>query len=194
TFIACDVTSEDSVASLIAGVEEQYGRLDMAYNNAGIVAKFEHVHKKPVEDFDRVIAVNVRGVFLCMKYEIPLMLKNGGGAIVNTSSTAGLVGVPGIVDYAASKHAVVGMTKTAAIEYAKQGIRINCIHPAGVNTPMIAGMNVSEDIAPLLNADTPMGRLGEPQEIADAVVWLSSDEASFITGTSLPIDAGSTAV
>lgn len=197
SFKACNVADEEAVKSLMGYIKTTYGRLDVAYNNAGIVKRFEHVHEKSTADFDLVIAVNLRGVFLCMKYEIPLMLESGGGSIVNTSSTAGLVAVPGLVDYAASKHAVVGMTKVAATEYAQQGIRINAIHPAGVETPMIAGMDLAESIAPLMqtsSSPTPMQRMAQTDEIAQAVLWLCSDQASFVTGASIPLDGGMTAI
>lgn len=193
----CDVADDDSVQAMIAMIRDQFGKLDAAFNNAGIVQRFEHLHTKSVADFDKVIAVNLRGVFLCMKYEIPLMLEHGGGAIVNTSSTAGLVAVPGIVDYVASKHAVAGMTKAAAIEYATQGIRVNAVHPAGVETPMIAGMDVSPEIAPLMesaSSPTPAGRMAQTTEIAQAVMWLCSQQSTFVTGVSLPIDGGTTAI
>ncbi len=197
TFIKTDVTDADSVENLIKTVEATYGRLDYAHNNAGIMGKFEALHEKKVEAFDKVIAVNLRSVFLCMKYEIPLMLAGGGGAIVNTSSSAGLVGRPGMIDYVASKHAVAGMTKVAALEYVMQGMRVNAILPGGTMTPLVTTMDFSPEFAEMMaNAPDPhpMQRMAEPDEIANAVVWLCSDEASYVNGSLFTVDGGLTAL
>lgn len=191
-FIRADVSSEDDVKALIAEAIDTFGRLDYAHNNAGILGSFGPLHETDTALYDKIVAVNQRGVFLCMKYEIPAMLQNGGGAIVNTSSAAGIQAVPGLISYTASKHAVAGMTKVAAVEYAGAGIRVNAVNPGGVNTPMMAGLSeaaAQADDAP--NAH-PIGRSAEPEEIANAVVWLCSDEASFVVGHNFVVDGGMT--
>lgn len=198
TFVQCDVSNEESVKTLMQVTVETYGGLDFAVNNAGILPKFEPMHQKPTDSFDRVMAVNARGVFLCMKYEIPLMLEKGG-AIVNTSSAAGLVAQPGIAEYAASKHAVAGMTKTAGVEYARAGIRINAVNPGGVQTNMTQNIDMDPTFAEMMAAAQqrdphPIGRSADPAEIANAIVWLCSDEASFVAGHNLAIDGGLTIV
>jgi NAD(P)-dependent dehydrogenase (short-subunit alcohol dehydrogenase family) len=168
-----------------------YGRLDGAFNNAGIEGKMVDTAEYPEDVFDRIIAINLKGVWLCMKYEIPQMLKQGGGAIVNTASGAGLVGVDQLSAYNASKHGVVGLTKTAALEFAQKNIRVNCVCPGLINTPMVArmvdsgGMNEQEFLAA-----EPVGRMGRPEEIGEGVVWLLSDAASFVTGHAMSIDGG----
>lgn len=198
TFVQADVADEASVQNLMKAVIDTYGRLDYAANNAGILPKFEPMHQKPIESFDKVMAVNVRGVFLCMKYEIPLMLENGG-SIVNTSSAAGLVAQPGIADYAASKHAVNGLTKTVAVEYAKAGIRVNAVNPGGVVTNMMMGVQMDESFAEMMaqaqqQDQHPIGRSAQPEEIANAIVWLASDEASNMVGHTMSVDGGLTVV
>ncbi|NDJ36337.1 MAG: glucose 1-dehydrogenase [Chloroflexi bacterium] len=195
-FVHTDVADEDSVKHLMQTTIDTYGQLNYAANNAGILPKFEPMHQKPVDVFDRVIAVNVRGVFLCMKYEIPLMLENGG-AIVNTSSAAGLRAQPGVADYAASKHAVNGLTRTAAVEYAALGIRINAVNPGGVVTNMVMNIQMDESYAAMMQAAQqqdphPIGRSAQPEEIANAIVWLCSDEATFMVGHTLSVDGGMT--
>jgi NAD(P)-dependent dehydrogenase (short-subunit alcohol dehydrogenase family) len=176
---------------MITKTVETYGRLDGAFNNAGIEGKMADTIAYPEDVFDRVIAINLKGVWLCMKYEIPQMLKNGGGSIVNTASGAGLVGVEQLSAYNASKHGVVGLTKTAALEFAQKNIRVNCVCPGLINTPMVArmidsgGMNEQEFLAA-----EPVGRMGRPEEIGEGVVWLLSDAASFVTGHALSIDGG----
>jgi NAD(P)-dependent dehydrogenase (short-subunit alcohol dehydrogenase family) len=170
---------------------ETYGRIDGAFNNAGVEGRMANTVEATEENFDRLIAINLKGVWLCMKYEIPQMLKQGGGAIVNTASAAGLVGVEGLSAYNASKHGVVGLTKTAALEFAQKNIRVNCVCPGLINTPMVArmidsgGMNEQDFIA-----GEPVGRMGKPEEIGEGVVWLLSDAASFVTGHSMSIDGG----
>ncbi|WP_047864599.1 glucose 1-dehydrogenase [Rubrobacter aplysinae] len=193
TFMKADVSKEDEVRSLIHGVVEAYGRLDCAHNNAGILGRFVPTADYDVSVFDQTIAVNLRGVFLCMKYEIPVMVGQGGGAIVNSSSAAGLQAQAGAIGYVASKHAVAGMTKTAAVEYAQVGVRINAVNPGGVNTAMVAGLaaDVPQDAQDAPNAH-PIGRSAEPEEIARAVVWLCSGEPSFVVGHNLTIDGGLT--
>ena len=189
--IAADVSVTKQVEMMITKTIETYGRLDGAFNNAGIEGKMADTIAYPEDVFDRVIAINLKGVWLCMKYEIPQMLKNGGGSIVNTASGAGLVGVEQLSAYNASKHGVVGLTKTAALEFAQKNIRVNCVCPGLINTPMVArmidsgGMNEQEFLAA-----EPMGRMGRPEEIGEGVVWLLSDAASFVTGHALSIDGG----
>lgn len=189
-FIKTDVSRADDVASLINKAVDAYGRLDCAFNNAGIEGEIASLQDLSEENWDRVININMKGVWLCMKYEIPQMLKQGSGAIVNTSSIAGLTGQATIA-YGASKHGVVGMTKVAALENATNGIRVNAVCPAAVYTPMVANlMNSDENIKAYIENMQPMGRVGQPEEIAQSVVWLCSDAASFITGHALPIDGG----
>ncbi len=191
-FVPCDVTSAADAQALVQRTVDLYGRLDCAHNNAGISGALVLTTDLTEADFDRTIAVNLKGVWLCMKYEIAQMLKQGeGGAIVNTSSGAGLVGIPHASAYTASKHGVVGLTKAAALEYAKETIRINAICPGMVRTPMTAG--IAPDMLKTFEETQPNGRTAEPEEIAEAALWLCSERASFVSGTSLAVDAGSTA-
>lgn len=188
TFIKADVSQEAEVEALVAKTAETYGRLDCAYNNAGIAGRTARVADDTEENWDRILAINLKGVWLCLKYEIPQMLKQGGGAIVNTASGAGLIGVRRTGAYVASKHGVVGLTKTAALEYAKSNIRVNAVCPGPIDTPMLRG--ASDRVIDAMAAAQPNGRLGQPQEIAEAVVWLCSDAASFVTGHPMPVDGG----
>jgi NAD(P)-dependent dehydrogenase (short-subunit alcohol dehydrogenase family) len=191
TFIKADVAKAAEVEALIKKVVETYGRLDCAFNNAGIEGTMTSTTDCSEENFDRTIAVNLKGVWLCMKHEIPQMLKQGGGAIVNTASVAGLVGFQGLSAYVASKHGVNGLTKTAALEYAKQGIRVNAVCPGVIHTPMLDRLFSSQPSAgETIAALEPVGRLGKPEEIAAAVVWLCSDAASFVTGLPMAVDGG----
>lgn len=194
TFVETDFTRPREVEALIRRIIEIYGRLDCAFNNAGIEEVRAQTADCTKEDWDRVMSTNLTGVWLCMKYEIPQMLKQGGGAIVNMASTAGLVGVEYCPAYVASKHGVVGLTKAAALEYAKAGIRINAVCPASTRTPMqerlIADHHQTEA---RISAMQPIGRMGKPEEIAAAVVWLCSDASSFITGHAMAVDGGFTA-
>ena len=189
--IAADVSVVRQVEMMVDKTVETYGRIDGAFNNAGIEGKMVDTAEYPEDVFDRIIAINLKGVWLCMKYEIPQMVKNGGGAIVNTASGAGLVGVAQLSAYNASKHGVVGLTKTAALEFAQKNIRVNCVCPGVINTSMVArmvdsrGMNEQE-----LLAAEPVGRMGRPDEIGEGVVWLLSDAASFVTGHTMTIDGG----
>ena len=189
--IAADVSITRQVEMMVDKTVATYGRLDCAFNNAGIEGKMVDTAEYPEDVFDRIIAINLKGVWLCMKYEIPQMVKNGGGAIVNTASGAGLVGVAQLSAYNASKHGVVGLTKTAALEFAQKNIRVNCVCPGVINTSMVArmvdsrGMNEQE-----LLAAEPVGRMGRPEEIGEGVVWLLSDAASFVTGHAMSIDGG----
>jgi NAD(P)-dependent dehydrogenase (short-subunit alcohol dehydrogenase family) len=192
--IAGDVTSESDVANMVARTVSAYGRLDCAYNNAGISSRADspagtRLHEVAQTGAARMFSVNLMGVFLCLKHEIAQMLKQGGGgAIVNTSSIAGLVGLPTSSHYVAAKHGVVGLTKTAALEYAQDGIRVNCVNPGYIKTPM------TDDIMKTryeeIMAKVPMHRLGSAEEIAEAVVWMCSDRASFMTGASHVVDGG----
>lgn len=190
-FIKCDVADEESVKSMVDKTIEKFGRLDYAFNNAGVEGLSAPVHECTVENWDRTIGVNLKGVWLCMKNEIPHMLKQGKTAIVNNASIAGLVGFPGIPAYVASKHGVIGLTKNAALEYAKTGLRVNVVCPGVIKTPMIdrfTGKN--KEVEKQFETAEPIGRLGQPEEVAEAVIWLCSDASSFVTGLSMPVDGG----
>jgi NAD(P)-dependent dehydrogenase (short-subunit alcohol dehydrogenase family) len=189
--VQADVAKAAEVEAMVNKTIEVFGRLDCALNNAGVPAIGKRIADCSEEDWDRVIEINLKGVWLCMKYEIPQMLKQGKGAIVNTSSAVGLVGAEGRDAYATSKHGVVGLTKVAALDYVKDNIRINAICPGGTLTPMMERVFARgpEWKEKLLQA-CPMGRFGMPEEIAEAVVWLCSDAASFVTGHALPVDGG----
>ncbi len=195
-FIHADVSNAEDVQALVAGAVETYGRLDCAFNNAGIEGFMEgRLHEYPEEIWDRLIDINLKGVWLCLKYEIPRMLEQGGGAIVNTASAAGLVGSRRLSAYVASKHAVVGLTKAAALEYAKDGIRVNAVCPGIIDTPMVRRLNAgrkADDEGPISSLQ-PVGRLGAPEEIAESVAWLCSDAASLVTGAAMAVDGGFTA-
>jgi len=191
-FFQCDVSQTDQVKNLIQATTDKYGRLDYAINNAGISMRPSSTVELDEAEWDRVININLKSVYLCMKYEIPHMQKIGGGVIINMSSLAGFRGKAGTLAYSASKHGVIGMTKTAALEYAKEGIRINAICPGLTKSGMTAGLDQRPELAESLLALIPMGRMGLSQNIADAAVWLCDDTASFITGHVLVIDGGQT--
>ncbi|HYD94099.1 MAG TPA: SDR family oxidoreductase [Noviherbaspirillum sp.] len=194
-FIRCDIAQAAQVESMVAHVVERHGRLDCAFNNAGIEIEHLPLAESDEATFDRIMSVNVKGVWLCMKHEIRQMLKQGGGAIVNTASVAGLVGAPLQPIYAASKHAVVGLTRTAAAEYGKAGIRINAVCPGIIRTPMLERALEREPRREKSIVKVhPIGRLGEAEEIANAALWLCSDNASFVTGHQLAVDGGLTAI
>jgi NAD(P)-dependent dehydrogenase (short-subunit alcohol dehydrogenase family) len=192
--VRCDVADEVEVASSIAGVLERFGRLDFAFNNAGIQIPPADAADEEGDAFDRVIRVNLRGVWACMKHELRHMRTRGSGAIVNNSSLGGLVGQAERGSYHSAKHGVIGLTKSAAIEYAPRGIRINAICPGVVDTPMVSAMlEIQGDALREIFAQQPIGRLGEASEIAAAVMWLCSPGASFVIGAAIPIDGGFTA-
>lgn len=192
--IAGDVSDETFVKLLVEQSVSTFGRLDAAFNNAGIQSPAVETADVESEVFDRINGINLRGVWLCMKYQLIQMRKQGSGAIVNNSSLGGLVGVPGRAAYHAAKHGVLGLTKSAALEYAARGIRINAICPGIVETSMVAGMLQGETaVMQEMMKDVPINRLGTAQEIANAVLWLCSSAASFIVGVALPIDGGYTA-
>lgn len=190
-FINCDVSNDVNVRLMVQKVIDQYGRLDYAFNNAGIEGHQAITHECTEEIWERTIGVNLKGVWLCMKYEIQQMLKQGRGAIVNTASIAGLVGFQGLPAYVASKHGVIGLTKTAALEYAKLGIRINAVCPGVIKTPMVdrfTGKN--KEVEKQFENMEPVGRMGQPEEVAEAAIWLCSDAASFVTGDAMAVDGG----
>lgn len=191
SFHAVDVSNQQAVEGLINKVVETYGRLDYAFNNAGIEGQMALTPDCTIENWNRVIAIDLTAVFLCMKYEIAQMLKQGGGSIVNTASVAGLYGLAAAPAYVAAKHGVAGLTKTAALEFAQKGIRVNAVCPGFIRTPMVdrvldKGVFSEEQIF----AAEPMHRMGKPEEIAEAVLWLCSDASSFVTGLPMPIDGG----
>lgn len=190
-FIRTDISNALDVERLIDRSIKIYGRLDFAHNNAGIEGIIAATADCTEENWDRVISINLKGVWLCMKYEIPLMLKQGGGAIVNTASVAGLVGFQGMPAYCASKGGIIALTRTAALEYATRGIRINAVCPGVIRTPMVERTTGGKSEAEAqFVALEPIGRMGAPEEIAETVIWLCSDAASFVTGHPLVVDGG----
>jgi NAD(P)-dependent dehydrogenase (short-subunit alcohol dehydrogenase family) len=192
--VRCDVSDEDSVAAMVKATVDTFGRLDMAFNNAGIQVPPSDAADEPAEVFDRVNAINLRGVWACMKHELAQMRAQGSGAIVNCSSLGGLVGLPGRASYHASKHGVIGLTTSAALEYAPRGIRINAVCPGTIETPMVTDMIAKGELDMTeAVANQPIARLGRAEEIAASVLWLCSPGASFIVGVALPVDGGYTA-
>jgi NAD(P)-dependent dehydrogenase (short-subunit alcohol dehydrogenase family) len=191
TFIQTDISQAIEVEALITKTVETYGRLDCALNNAGTEGKLAPITELSKEDFNQVIDINLKGTWFCLKYQITQMLKQGGGAIVNTSSGAGEVGIANLSPYCASKHGVMGLTKSLALEYAKQGIRINAIAPGPIDTGMPErGTANKETLDNYISTFVPMNRMGTAREVAAAVVWLCSDAAGFVTGTSIAVDGG----
>lgn len=192
--VTCDVANEEQVAALVERTVATFGRLDFAFNNAGIQAPPTDAADEPAETFDRVNAINLRGVWACMKHELRPMREKGSGAIVNCSSLGGLVGLPGRAAYHASKHGVLGLTKSAALEFAPRGIRINAICPGTIETPIVTDMIAKGELdMDEAIANQPIARLGQASEMAAAVLWLCSPGASFVIGVALPVDGGYTA-
>jgi NAD(P)-dependent dehydrogenase (short-subunit alcohol dehydrogenase family) len=190
-FAKGDVSKSGDVAQLISQTIKTFGRLDYAVNNAGIEGANAVTHECTEENWDKTIGINLKGVWLCMKHEIPLMLKQGKGAIVNVASVAGLIGFPGLPAYVASKHAIIGLTKTAALENAKQNIRINAVCPGAIKTAMIDRITGKDKTVEKQFEDMePIGRMGVPEEVAEAIIWLCSDAASFVTGNAMTVDGG----
>ncbi len=191
-YVHCDVRRADDVRAMVAATVARCGRLDAAVNNAGIAGSFEQrLHEADDKLFELVLEINLKGVWHCMKAELARMLPAGRGAIVNIASVAGLIGAPKAAAYSASKHAVVGLTRSAALDYAKRGIRVNAICPAYTDTAMVrGGIAANPALADVMERAIPMGRLGAPEEIAAAVVWLCSDASSFVTGHPLVLDGG----
>ena len=189
-FVKADVSTPSDCEALVRKTVETYHRLDFACNNGGIGGEPNPTASYSIEGWQNVIAVNLSGVFYCMKFEIPEMLKSGGGAIVNMASILAQVGFSGSPAYVAAKHGIIGLTQNAALEYATQGIRVNSIGPAFIRTPMIAALEENEDTRKMLISLHPMGRLGLPEEVAELVIWLSSRRASFVTGAYYPVDGG----
>jgi NAD(P)-dependent dehydrogenase (short-subunit alcohol dehydrogenase family) len=190
-FVRADVSRRADVEALVRAAVDQYGRLDCAHNNAGVPGPQALLADYTEEAWDQVIDINLKGIWLCMKYEIQQMLRQGGGVIVNTASVAGLRGSQGVAAYVASKHAVVGLTRAAALEYARDGIRVNSVAPGTISTPMLDRFTAGDELMlEQFARSEPMGRLGTPEEIAQAVLWLCSDGSSFVTGATLAVDGG----
>lgn len=186
--LACDVSSADQVEAAIKQTVDRFGRLDIAFNNAGVENKAAPVHEIDLAEWDRIIGINLRGTFICMKHELAQMVKQGGGVVVNTSSGAGIRGVAGGAAYVASKHAIIGLTRSAALDYARQNIRVNAVLPGNIETPMMDRFT-GGDIQKAIDLE-PVGRLGKPEEIAEAVLWMASDLGGFVTGAATVIDGG----
>ncbi len=190
-FVHTDVSRKEDVKNLIKEAVSRYGELNIMYNNAGIEGEMKDTANYSEEIFDKIISVNLKGVWLGIKYAIPEMLKTGGGSIISTASIAGLIGFPGLIAYCASKGGVIQLTKTAALEYAKQNIRVNCIAPGVISTPMVDRLVQSvPGMEKGLAAGEPVGRTGKPEEIAKAALYLASEDSSFVTGTTLVVDGG----
>jgi NAD(P)-dependent dehydrogenase (short-subunit alcohol dehydrogenase family) len=189
-FVITDVANPTDCEALVRKTVEKFGRLDFACNNAGIGGEQNPTADYGIEAWQRVIAINLSGVFYCMKYEVPELLKSGGGAIVNMASILGKVGFAGAPAYVAAKHGVIGLTKNAAIEYSAKGIRVNSIGPAFIRTPMVASLEENPEALSALVSLHPTGRLGKPEEVAELVIWLSSNRASFVTGAYYAVDGG----
>jgi len=186
--IPCDVSKPDDVEAAVARTVETFGRIDCAFNNAGVENKATPLAEIEIAEWDRILNINLRGTFVCMKHELAQMLEQGGGVIVNTSSGAGIRGVAGGSAYAASKHAIIGMTKSAALDYAKSNVRVNAVLPGNIATPMMDRFT-GGDVQKAVDLE-PVGRLGKPEEIAEAVLWMCSDLGGFVTGSSIVVDGG----
>ncbi|MEH2334929.1 SDR family oxidoreductase [Nostoc sp.] len=191
--VKCDVTRTEDVTAALSKTIETFGRLDFAFNNAGVEQKKAPAAELDEAEWDRIVNTDLRGVFLCLKHEISLMLKQGGGAIVNTSSGAGIIGIKGNLAYTAEKHGVIGLTKAAALDYASQNIRINAVCPGYIDTSMMARFTGgTPEGRQKVVSEEPIGRMGQPEEIANAVIWLCSDASSFVVGHALVVDGGQT--
>ncbi len=189
--VVCDVSDEQQVASMVEKTVSTFGRLDMAFNNAGIIGAPAELPDEPADVYDRTNDVNARGIWACMKYELRHMRSAGSGAIVNCSSQSGLIGQPGRSSYNAAKHAIVGLTKSAGVEFAARGIRVNAVCPGTIDTPMVSSMVERGELTlEQAIAGQPIGRIGKPEEVAAAVLWLCSPGASMVTGVALPVDGG----
>jgi NAD(P)-dependent dehydrogenase (short-subunit alcohol dehydrogenase family) len=196
-FVATDVANEDSVAALVDAAVAKYGKLDGAFNNAGIAGAAKRVHETSLAEWQHTLSINLTGIFLCMKYEITAMLKTGGGSIVNTSSGLGVVGMPSVAGYIAAKHGVIGLTKSAGIDYGLLGIRVNAILPGLTLTPSVTNLLNEPAYAEqyeAIRARHPIGRPAQPDEIAEGAKWLLSDASSYVTAASLPVDGGYIAI
>jgi NAD(P)-dependent dehydrogenase (short-subunit alcohol dehydrogenase family) len=193
--VRCDVSDDEQVAAMVDRTVAEFGRLDAAFNNAGVMAKIAHTGDSTRDEWDRVIGINLRGVWACMKYELRQMEKQGSGAIVNNASVGALTGNPGIPSYIASKHGVVGLTRTAALEYVKKGIRVNAVNPGLIDTQVARDVVAGDEQAyGEIAKNVPIGRAGRPEEIAAAVLWLCSPAASYVVGHALTVDGGMTVV
>jgi NAD(P)-dependent dehydrogenase (short-subunit alcohol dehydrogenase family) len=191
--VRCDVTRPADLEAALDKTVSTFGRLDFAFNNAGVEPKaLTATAETPLEEWDRIMDIDLRGVFLCMKYEIPRMLAHGGGAIVNTSSGAGVIGIKGNAAYTAAKHGVIGLTRAAALDYAAQNVRINAICPGYIDTPMIARFAAGAEGRARVISEEPIGRMGKPEEIGATVAWMCSDAAAFMIGHALVVDGGQT--
>ncbi|WP_441960626.1 SDR family NAD(P)-dependent oxidoreductase [Mycolicibacterium houstonense] len=188
--VASDIADEDAMRAAVCAVVDEFGQLDLAVNNAAVASTGQNLTEMSGRHWERVLQINLTGTFYCLKYEIPQMIRAGGGAIVNIASSGGLYAIPRAPAYVASKHGVVGLTKVAAVDYAGDGIRVNAVAPSITRTAMFDGVAGGADTVTQQEAVTPLGRLATPQEIADAAIWLCSDEASYITGTVLSVDGG----
>lgn len=186
--IVADISTPEDVEAAVKKVVDTFGRLDVAFNNAGVENKAFPVAEIPLEEWDRILDINLRGTFVCMKHELAQMVAQGSGVVVNTSSGAGIKGVPGGAAYAASKHAIIGLTKSAALDYAKQNIRVNAVLPGNIETPMMDRFT-DGDIQKAIDLE-PVGRLGKPEEVAEAVLWMSSNMGGFVTGSAIVVDGG----
>jgi NAD(P)-dependent dehydrogenase (short-subunit alcohol dehydrogenase family) len=191
--VALDVTDGDAVDALVASIVEHHGRLDVAVNAAGVSGTWASLGEDDPADWDRTIAVNLTGLYRCVRAELRAMLAAGRGAVVNVASAGGAMGIPGLAAYSASKHGVIGLTRSAALEVVRAGVRVNAVMPGSTRTPMLLGTSGGEEAVERLTKVMPIKRLAEPEEIARAIVWLASDEASYVTGEALAVDGGALA-